>query len=349
MTIIVAIITLTGVWRTVRDKWKNDRINDVWNRFVWLADPERVDFLKGKPREEIFSYLERNAGKLRDGDLKRVVHHWTSEQADSAYKKLKNAAAKAIHVLATIRNDGSVPDNILQEVRDTQRDLTNSLAALISEQAQATLTAPSPPSTTTATTPAATAVMPAQRRLVLRQERNPEPIDGATATRLGTAHPELQTLQNQVKEGLQTARAAVAEAIAERLIDHAKMVSYQQVSTTSLLAEAKRYQQFRGEWEAAANNLRELLANADATQIRWRAVRPVSAALSDFLSDHVQQFDEILSRYGYYVAADARVSPDKLVRTDELDDMEAQLAALFDEELRVQQDDIRARIDPLWQ
>jgi hypothetical protein len=323
VTIVVALITLSGVWKTVKDKWTTDRIGDVWDRFIWLVDPARAKFLSNDQRREILAYLERNAGRLRDIDLKKVVDHWRSRLVDSAYDDLRNATEKAIPLLAIIRDDKSVPAAQRQRADELHHSLTRSLEPFTQQEEPGGTRTSTPTSRSPAPPPAE---MPsAPPKLILRARK---PMDEATAAKLAVDEPRLATLQSEIKQHIQTALAAVAETIPDHVDDYAKTIAYQQHEMTNYLAGANKLQDLRDELKTTAEALARRLIEA-APLIRWRAVQPASAAVSEFLTSHVRQFDDILKSHGYYIGPRAGISPGDLFNSQDLDQVGRKLDDLF--------------------
>src|ERR1700682_258379 len=348
VTIVVAIITLSGVWKTVKDKWTNDRIGDVWNRFIWLVDPARVKVLGNQERKEILGYLKRKAGRLRDADLKKVVAHWHGAEVDGAYDKLRNATEKAVTVLATIRDDKSVPPEQRQRAGDLHHSLVRSLEPFTHQVDSGVVTPTSMPTPRSPASAAPAVEISSTTSKILRSRS--KPMDEATAAKLAAFESELGTLQSAAKDHIQTALAAVAKKMRKRVDEYAKTIAYQQPQMTNYLAGADKIEDLREELGTAAAMLADNLVAA-ASQIRWRAVQPASAAVSGFLTSHVQQFDDILESHGYYIGPRTGISPDKLFDPKDLDQVERELQNLFEKEHAAhdaQAAESRKSVDALW-
>jgi len=112
VSILVALITLTGVWKTVRDKWTDDRLKDVWERFTWVVDESRAKLLDVNQRGFILRALRERARKLEDKELRTVINQWLSDRVNKLIDEMKNkgsAPAGAAAFLNASSHDNYLP------------------------------------------------------------------------------------------------------------------------------------------------------------------------------------------------------------------------------------------------
>lgn len=87
VSIIVALLALFGVLRTVRGKWVDDQLADIWERFQWIIDQPRYEFFNPLDRGTILAGLAKRAELFKDGDLRRVIDHFQLEVLDRLAKQ----------------------------------------------------------------------------------------------------------------------------------------------------------------------------------------------------------------------------------------------------------------------
>lgn len=89
-TIIAAYIALRGVLKEAKDKWMDDRLDDVWLRFIWIVDTDRGQLLDWEQRKGVLEALRDKANDLRDPQLRDIINEWLSDRAMAIYTKLLN-------------------------------------------------------------------------------------------------------------------------------------------------------------------------------------------------------------------------------------------------------------------
>lgn len=76
VSILVALLALFGVFRTVRGKWVDDQLADIWERFTWIVDEPRYQFFEPVDRGSILLALGERAEGFRDTNLQKVISHF---------------------------------------------------------------------------------------------------------------------------------------------------------------------------------------------------------------------------------------------------------------------------------
>ena len=117
VSILVALIALSGVWRTVRGKWIDDQLADVWERFTWLVDKPRNEFFQTAERSTILLGLAEKADRLDDKDLRAVINHFQLLNLDDIKSKQEkdqesSYADRTAAVLARLEESLAVPEEI---------------------------------------------------------------------------------------------------------------------------------------------------------------------------------------------------------------------------------------------
>ena len=338
VSILVALIALSGVWKTVADKWHNDQLDALWDRFTWVVDTSRAKLLNHEDRREILRALENSAKKLEDEDLAAVICEWRKVSLDSKYDEVWKAAQNAITVLRTIRDDGSQPLSVRRQAEESM----NTLQSLI----------PPPPMNNgqTAPPPISVQATPAGvQQNMLRSRETAEPImDEASATALAGTNQTVQTQRNRVRGLITQTVGDIADGIRRRVYDHAKKIADEYTGTTTKLGKYGLTQLLNDLDEAAFALADELRINE--TQIDWRA-DPSPTAMFKFLHSRVRRFDAIFEGRGYKIEPRDALDPYSLFDREGLDELERELVRLFALENAVQLVDAvaaRVQVDSLW-
>jgi hypothetical protein len=345
VTIVVAIITLTGVWTTVKDKWTDDRISDIWDRFVWVVEPSHARFLTDVERRAILAPLQRKAKELKDTSLEELVRQWREESLDDEYKKIHAAAEKAINVLMSVRE---MPSLDRKEVAAINESITGLQPFAGPSQTRLLLPVDAPLSGQTVPSPASghteTLEAPGPGRGATREGV----LDTETAELLHENSSQLSERRRFADNCTREALSSIAGSMPDYVDRYAKSIAYQQSDAWKRL-DQHQIDDMRAELRDEAHRLAQVLVASQA-QIGWRQGPDAAAAVTAFLSEHVRRFDAILERYGYRTTPPG-LSPYGLLDPRRLDEAEQALAILFEREKAVQGAQVaadRMDIDHRW-
>lgn len=94
-TILAARIALRGVLKQAEATLKeaenksiSDRLDDVWERFIWVVDGDRGKLLGWDQRERILKDLGAKASNLNDAELEGIINQWISDRVRAIYQRL---------------------------------------------------------------------------------------------------------------------------------------------------------------------------------------------------------------------------------------------------------------------
>lgn len=118
-TIITARIALSGVLKGAKDKWLDDRLDDVWQRFIWIVDSARGKLLDWNQRKTLLAGLSEKADQLEDPQLSSIIKHWFSEGAERIYNELVRSEGPS----ETLTSLGS-PEDAIKAAKRVLRDKT---------------------------------------------------------------------------------------------------------------------------------------------------------------------------------------------------------------------------------
>jgi hypothetical protein len=338
VSIVVALIALSGVWKTVEDKWNNDQLSALWDRFTWVVDTSRAKLLNHEERRKILEALENRARTLEDRDLEAVIKQWRDVSLDSKYDDVWKAAQNAITVLRTIRDDESRPLAVRKEAEESINTLQSLIPPSDFNDGQ---TAPSP--TSVQPTPAGSQPI----MLVSRETAGPI-MDKVSAAELAATNDTVQTQSNKVDELIRQTLDSIADGIGRRVDEYARMIADQKLKVTNALGK-NGVTRLRDDLNKAAVTVADELRES-ATQIDWRD-EPSAIAVFKFLHGRVRRFDAILEGRGYQMEPHGELSPYSLFDRESLDGLERELVRLFAVENAVQlvkAVDARVRVDSLW-
>ncbi len=89
VSILVALLALFGVFRTVRGKWVDDQLADIWERFTWIIDKPRYEFFVPADRGNILLSLAERAERFNDSNLQHVISRFQLTVIDDIARQLE--------------------------------------------------------------------------------------------------------------------------------------------------------------------------------------------------------------------------------------------------------------------
>ena len=160
-TIYAAGRALRGVLKQVEatlkqaeDKWMDDRLDDVWERFTWVVDGDRGKLLDWDQRKDILEALGAKASELNDPQLGGIIRQWLSDRVQAIYiALLRSEDPKAPHAsLSELLMIGSPADaikaaKIVVADRTLSKDIRDKAQVILnhSDQLQNVTTTKGPP------------------------------------------------------------------------------------------------------------------------------------------------------------------------------------------------------------
>lgn len=126
VSILVALISLSGIWTQVKRKWVDDQLNDVWERFTWVVDKSRARFLDENQRAIILTALREKASTLDDPELYTLINEWLTDSVNKIFSTLKDydsSTQSAALLLTTVIDDKSLTSATRKKAQEALDEL----------------------------------------------------------------------------------------------------------------------------------------------------------------------------------------------------------------------------------